>query len=224
MRCHAWIFLFVKVTQPVYAWQTVIVFAYVSGLLAGLSLIVAIGAQNTFLIRQGLTRKFVLPVVLICALGDILLIFAGVAGLGAVVESLPWLLEIIRWLGVAYLTWFAFRSVRAALRNDYLDATGTTTTTLRSTFLTVLGLTFLNPHVYLDTVIFLGALANQFVADRWWFAAGAATGSVLWFFSVGFGARAASKLMSRPVFWKVLDSTIALVMLALAAALATMHF
>lgn len=224
LRCQLRICLAENLTQSVYAWQTGRVFAYISGLLAGLSLIIAIGAQNAFLIRQGLTRKYVLPVVLICAFGDIFLIFAGVAGLGAVINSLPWLLEVIRWLGVAYLLWFAFNSVRAALRNDHLDASGGTTTTLKTTVLTVLGLTFLNPHVYLDTVIFLGSVANQFLAERWWFAAGAATGSVLWFFGVGFGARAASKLMSKPIFWKVLDSIIAAVMLALAAALATMHF
>lgn len=198
--------------------------AYISGLLAGLSLIIAIGAQNAFVIRQGLTKKHVLLVVTICALSDVALIVAGVAGLGAVISSLPWLLEVIRWVGVAYLLWFAVRSVRAAFSNNTLEASGTQSASLKTTVLTVLAMTWLNPHVYLDTVIFLGAIANQFTDARWWFAAGASTGSILWFFSLGFGAVAASKFMSKPAFWKVLDSIIAAIMIALAFALATMSF
>lgn len=198
--------------------------AYVTGLFAGLSLIIAIGAQNAFVIRQGLTKKYVFLVTAICAISDVVLIIAGVAGLGAIIGSLPWLLEFIRWAGVAYLLWFAFKSVRAALKNDALDATGSQSGNLKNTVLTVLAMTWLNPHVYLDTVIFLGAIANQFTDARWWFAAGASTGSILWFFSLGFGAVAASKFMSKPIFWKILDSVIAAVMVALAITLATMSF
>jgi len=201
------------------------VLAYVSGLLAGLSLIIAIGAQNAFVIRQGLTKKFVLLVVLVCAISDVILIVAGVAGLGAVINSQPVALEVIRWAGVAYLLWFAFKSIRSALGSNQLDASGATqSASLKTTVLTVLAMTWLNPHVYLDTVIFLGAVANQFTQDRWWFAAGASTGSILWFFSLGFGAVAASRFMSKPLFWKILDSLIAAVMVTLAITLATMNF
>ena len=198
--------------------------AYFSGLLAGLSLIIAIGAQNAFVIRQGLTKKYVLLVVAICAISDVVLILAGVAGLGAIINAQPVALEVIRWAGVAYLLWFAFKSVRAALGTNRLDATGTPSANLKTTVLTVLAMTWLNPHVYLDTVVFLGAVANQFTQDRWWFAAGASTGSILWFFSLGFGAVAASRFMSKPLFWKILDSLIAAVMVTLAITLATMSF
>jgi L-lysine exporter family protein LysE/ArgO len=200
------------------------VLAYFSGLLAGLSLIIAIGAQNAFVIRQGLTKKYVLIVVAICAISDVVLILAGVAGLGAIINAQPVALEVIRWAGVAYLLWFAFKSVRAALGTNRLDATGTPSANLKTTVLTVLAMTWLNPHVYLDTVVFLGAVANQFTQDRWWFAAGASTGSILWFFSLGFGAVAASRFMSKPLFWKILDSLIAAVMVTLAITLATMSF
>lgn len=196
--------------------------AYFSGLLAGLSLIIAIGAQNAFVIRQGLTKKYVLLVVVICAVSDVLLILAGVAGLGALIGSLPALLEFIRWAGVAYLLWFAFKSVRAAMKSEQLDTSATQSGTLRQTVLTVLAMTWLNPHVYLDTVIFLGAIANQFTEEKWSFAAGASTGSILWFVSLGFGAVAASRFMSKPIFWKILDSLIAAIMVGLAIALATM--
>ena len=200
------------------------VLAYVTGLLAGLSLIIAIGAQNAYVIRQGLTKKYVLLVVLVCAISDVILIVAGVAGLGAIINAQPVALEVIRWAGVAYLLWFAFKSIRAALGTNKLDATGTQSASLKTTVLTVLAMTWLNPHVYLDTVIFLGAVANQFTQDRWWFAAGASTGSILWFFSLGFGAVAASRFMSKPLFWKILDSLIAAVMATLAITLATMNF
>jgi L-lysine exporter family protein LysE/ArgO len=200
------------------------VLAYVTGLLAGLSLIIAIGAQNAYVIRQGLTKKYVLLVVLVCAISDVILIVAGVAGLGAIINAQPVALEVIRWAGVAYLLWFAFKSIRAALGTNKLDATGTQSASLKTTVLTVLAMTWLNPHVYLDTVIFLGAVANQFTHDRWWFAAGASTGSILWFFSLGFGAVAASRFMSKPLFWKILDSLIAAVMVTLAITLATMSF
>lgn len=198
--------------------------AYLTGMLTGWSLIVAIGAQNAFVIRQGLTRKYVLPVVTICAIADAALIAAGVAGLGAVIKGLPWMLEFIRWFGVAYLLWFAYKSVRSALKNDALDTSGTQSGSLKSVILTVLAMTLLNPHVYLDTVIFVGSIANQFGDARWNFAYGAMTASVVWFFGLGYGARAASRFMAKPIFWKVLDSVIAVVMVTLAATLAFFKF
>lgn len=194
--------------------------AYFSGLLAGWSLIIAIGAQNAFVIRQGLTKKHVLVTVLICVFGDVFLIAAGVAGLGAIIQSLPWLLQFVRYAGCAYLLWFAFKSARAAFGNQHLDAQAGTSAPLKSVVLAALGITFLNPHVYLDTVIFLGAIANQFAGEHWTFAFGAMTGSMVWFFALGFGAAALSRFMSKPIFWRVIDSVIAAVMTVLAVALA----
>lgn len=193
---------------------------YLTGLLTGWSLIVAIGAQNAFVIRQGLTKKYVLPVVAICAIADALLIALGVAGLGAVISGLPWMLEAIRWFGVAYLSWFGIKSIRSAMKSESMDARGDASGSLKSAILTVLAMTFLNPHVYLDTVIFVGSIANQFGDQNWVFAFGAMTASILWFFGLGYGSRAASKLMSKPIFWRVLDSLIAVVMFSIALFLA----
>ncbi len=194
------------------------------GLLTGLSLIIAIGAQNAFVIRQGLSRSHVLLVVLICATSDALLIFLGTGGLGTVIQSKPDLLEFIRWFGVLYLTWFGAKSVRSVLSHQSLEVGEGTTSSKKAVILSVLGFTFLNPHVYLDTVILLGSIANQFEEDRWYFALGASLGSVLWFSAIGFGAKAASRFMSRPVFWKILDSLIAIVMFSIAIFLALYDF
>lgn len=198
--------------------------ALAPGLLTGLSLIIAIGAQNAFVIRQGLSRSHVLLVVLICATSDALLIFLGTGGLGTVIQSKPDLLEFIRWFGVLYLTWFGAKSVRSVLSHQSLEVGEGTTSSKKAVILSVLGFTFLNPHVYLDTVILLGSIANQFEEDRWYFALGASLGSVLWFSAIGFGAKAASRFMSRPVFWKILDSLIAIVMFSVAIFLALYDF
>lgn len=198
--------------------------AFLPGLLTGLSLIIAIGAQNAFVIRQGLTRQHVFLVVAICAVSDAWLIFLGVGGLGALIQGLPWLLEIIRWFGVAYLAWFGIKSFRSAFKNQTLDATGAQSGSAKKAVAAVLGFTFLNPHVYLDTVILLGSIGNQFGDDKWWYASGAALGSVLWFSSIGFGAKAASRFMSKPIFWKVLDLIIAAVMFSIAILLAFYKF
>jgi L-lysine exporter family protein LysE/ArgO len=200
------------------------VIAFLPGLLTGLSLIIAIGAQNAFVIRQGLTKRHVLLVVAICAISDALLILLGVAGLGALISGLPWLLEIIRWFGVAYLTWFGIRSIRSAFKTQTLDASGVQSGSAKTVVLSVLGFTFLNPHVYLDTVILLGSISNQFGQDKWWFALGAVVASFLWFSSIGFGAKAASRFMAKPVFWKVLDLVIAAVMFGIAILLAFYTF
>lgn len=198
--------------------------ALLPGFLTGLSLIIAIGAQNAFVIKQGLLRQHVLLIVLICAISDAVLIFLGTGGLGALVQSNQGLLEVIRWFGVAYLTWFGIKSVKSAFTNQSLEASKSPTVSALKVATTVLALTWLNPHVYLDTVILLGSVANQFDADRWYFAIGASVASVLWFSAIGFGARAASKYMSRPIFWKILDSLIAIVMFSIAITLAFFNF
>jgi L-lysine exporter family protein LysE/ArgO len=200
------------------------VIALIPGFLTGLSLIIAIGAQNAFVIKQGLLRQHVLLIVLICATSDAILIFLGTGGLGALVQSNQGLLEVVRWFGVAYLTWFGIKSVRSAFSNQSLSASESPTVSAVKVATTALALTWLNPHVYLDTVILLGSVANQFEADRWYFAIGASVASVFWFTTIGFGARAASKYMSRPIFWKILDSLIAIVMFSIAITLAFFNF
>ena len=198
--------------------------AIIPGFLAGLSLIIAIGAQNAFVIRQGLTKKFVLLTVLICAFSDALLIALGASGLGALIKANKNILEFVRWFGVAYLLWFALKSARSAFKKEVLNSAGEASADKKSVILTVLGLTFLNPHVYLDTVILLGSISNQFGSDKWFFVMGAIIASFLWFTSIGFGAKSASRFMSRPIFWKILDSLIAAIMLSIAVFLAFYEF
>lgn len=191
--------------------------ALLPGLVTGLSLIVPIGAQNAFVLRQGLTRAHIGVVVSICIVGDIALIAAGVAGVGAVVASNPVLLTVLRVGGAAYLIWFGIRSLLAARTAHGLQAGPTPGR--GSVALTALALTFLNPHVYLDTVLLLGNLANQHGDDRWWFALGAALGSVCWFTGLGFGARAASRWIGRPPVRRVLDVLVGMVMIGIAVLL-----
>lgn len=199
-------------------------FALIPGFLTGLSLIIAIGAQNAFVIRQGLLRQHVLLIVAICAISDAALIFLGTGGLGTLIQSKPSLLEFIRWFGVIYLSWFGIKSLRSAFKNQSLDAGEGSAITKSKIIGTCLALTFLNPHVYLDTVILLGSIANQFEDDRWFFALGGAIASATWFSTIGFGARAASRFMSKPIFWKILDSIISLIMFTIAITLAFYKF
>lgn len=199
-------------------------FAIIPGLLAGFSLIIAIGAQNAFVIRQGLTKKFVLLTVLICAFSDAILISLGASGLGALIKSNAKVLEVVRWFGVIYLLWFAFKSVKSVFNKEVLNSAGDASADRKSVILTALALTFLNPHVYLDTVILLGSISNQFGTDKWFFVLGATLASFLWFAVIGFGAKSASRFMSLPIFWKVLDSIIAAIMLSIAAFLAFYNF
>ncbi|WP_205472827.1 LysE/ArgO family amino acid transporter [Nocardioides sp. SYSU D00038] len=192
-----------------------------TGLVTGLSLIVAIGAQNAFVLRQGLAREHLLPVVAICALSDLMLILAGVAGIGTLVERAGWVIDAVRWFGVAFLTWYGVASLLRARRASSLDAAGPEPLSRRSAVLRVTALTWLNPHVYLDTVLLLGSIATTHgPSGRWWFAAGASLGSLLWFAGLGWGARLASPLLRRRRAWQVLDVLIGLTMLAIAAMLA----
>jgi len=198
--------------------------ALISGFLASLSLIIAIGAQNAYVIRQGLLRSHVTLVVLFCSLADAFFIILGVGGLGSFVQSQPKALEYIRWFGVAYLTWFGVKSVRAALSTQSFTVATSERQSSGKVLLSLITFTFLNPHVYLDTVILLGSIANQFTDQRWYFALGASTASVTWFTTIGYGARAASKFMTKPIFWKVLDSVIAVIMFTIAITLALYKF
>ncbi len=190
--------------------------AALAGLLTGLSLIVAIGAQNAYVLRLGLARERVAVAVGICIAGDVLLIAAGVAGLGVLVQAHGDVLTAITLLGAAYLAWFAVRSFQRARRPEALTPAERAPGPARTVALTVLALTFLNPHVYLDTVLLLGTIGASFGDQRWWFALGASAASAVWFTGLGFGARLLTPLMARPATWRVLDAAIGVVMLALA--------
>ena len=194
--------------------------AALSGLGLGLSLIVAIGAQNAFVLRQGLLRSHVGPVVAVCVVSDVVLIAAGVAGAGAVVQGRPALLDAVRVAGAVFLAAYGLLAARRALRPQAMGArAGVAAASAAATVTTALGLTWLNPHVYLDTVVLLGSIAQSHPGRQWWFAAGAAAGSAAWFTALGYGAALLRPLFARPAAWRVLDAVIALVMLALAASL-----
>ena len=189
-----------------------------AGLTTGLALIVAIGAQNAFVLRQGVRREHVRVVVALCLASDAVLILGGTAGIGALVARFPQALEVLRWGGAAYLAWWAVRSFASAARPAALVAGAPRSR--GSVVATTLALTWLNPHVYLDTVVLLGSLANQHGPDaRWVFAAGAVAGSAVWFAALGYGARALSGVLDSPRTWRVLDLLIGVVMLALAVGL-----
>jgi len=197
--------------------------AALAGFLTGLSLIVAIGAQNAYVLPLGLSRTYVGLAVFICAISDVVLIFAGVAGVGRIVRSFPTLLEVFRWIGVAYLIGYALFSFWRARKSESLKPSDARHVSARKVAVATLAFTFLNPHVYLDTVLLLGSIGNQYDGHRWFFALGASLGSILWFSSLGFGARAASGLMARSITWRILDIGIGVVMLVVALNIATMH-
>lgn len=209
-----------------------------AGLGLGLSLIIAIGAQNVFVLRQGIRREHVLAVVVICAASDALLIIAGVAGLGALIAAAPWLVPVARWAGAAFLIVYAVLAARRAWRGGghliatesedaVADAAGPASasritagsTRLIPVILTALALTWLNPHVYLDTVLMLGSIAATYGAERWLFAAGAIAASVLWFTALGFGARYLGRWLRTERSWRIVDALIAVVMVVIAVGL-----
>ena len=190
---------------------------------AGLSLIVAIGAQNAFVLRQGIRREHVGAVALLCSLADALLIGAGVLGIGTIVERAPVVLDVVRWAGAAFLLGYAALALRRAAHPGVLHAGDRRAPRvgLRPVLTTAAALTFLNPHVYLDTVLLLGSIANQHGDDgRWVFALGAVLGSFAWFFGLAYGARRLAPLFARPAAWRVLDALIAVVMALIALSLA----
>ena len=181
----------------------------------GLSLIVAIGAQNAFILRQGILRQHVGPLVAICVAADAALIGLGIVAIGTVRNVWPGAVAATAWVGGAFLVAYGLFAARRALRPSHLDPRHEAAGSLRTAVLTCLGLTFLNPHVYLDTVLLLGAVGNGYGAARWYFGLGAATASVLWFSGLGFGARLLDGVFARPRSWRVLDIVIAVTMTTL---------
>lgn len=202
----------------------VILSATVAGFLSGAALIIAIGSQNAFVLRQGIRREHVLPIVIVCALSDAILIALGVAGIGTLVTAAPVVLEIVRWLGALFLVGYAIFAARRAMRPTSLVVGTSDASSLWAAVLTVIALTWLNPHVYLDTVLLLGSLSTAHGdGGRWWFAAGAIIASITWFTALGFGARLLRGLFERPVAWRILDLFIAVIMIVLAVRLVLPH-
>lgn len=200
--------------------MTPLLTAALAGLGFGLSLIVAIGAQNAYVLRQGLRKEHVFVIVAICALSDAALIAVGVAGLGAIIQQLEWLLLLIEVIGGVFLCTYGVMAAKRAWKPEVLNTdTGGKAVSLKVAAGTALALTYLNPHVYLDTVLLLGSVAGTYEANRWWFAAGAMLGSVIWFSTLGFGARLLDPVFKKPTAWRVLDAIIAVVMFTLGASL-----
>ena len=200
--------------------MTPLLTAALAGLGFGLSLIVAIGAQNAFVLRQGLRKEHIFVIVAICAVSDALLIALGVAGLGAIIQQLEWLLLLIELVGGLFLCTYGVMAAKRAWKPEVLNTdTGGKAVSLKVAAGTALALTYLNPHVYLDTVLLLGSIAGTYEANRWWFAAGAMLGSVIWFSTLGFGARLLDPVFKKPSAWRVLDAIIAVVMFSLGMSL-----
>jgi len=218
-----------------------------AGLGLGFSLIIAIGAQNLFVLRQGLRREHVFVVAAICAVSDAALIALGVSGIGLVLQAVPWLVEVVRWAGAIFLVTYGVLAARRAWQpsgkalapagaptgaspgadvgSSTHDAPLVTATRTRwvPVVLACLALTWLNPHVYLDTVFLLGSVANTHGDARWLFAAGAMAASVVWFFGLAFGARYLGRWLAKPRAWRILDAVIAVVMIALGVSLVLPH-
>jgi L-lysine exporter family protein LysE/ArgO len=190
-----------------------------SGFLTTMALIAAIGAQNAFVLRQGIRGEHVLPVVAVCTVSDLVLVAVGIAGFGAIVTAHPDVVTVVRWAGAAFLLGYGALAARRALRPSSLTPAEEAPARLTGVLATCLALTFLNPHVYLDTVVLLGALANEHRDSRWLFGAGAVTASAVWFTSLGFGARRLRGLFASPRTWRALDGAIAVMMIGLGVAL-----
>lgn len=192
-----------------------------AGFLTGLSLIVAIGAQNAFVLRLAVARRHVLPVIVVCALSDAVLIAAGIAGIATVLDRAPGVLELIRWGGVIFLVTYGLLAARRALRPSALSAAPGGAITIGAAVATCLALTWLNPHVYLDTVLMLGSVANTHGdPGRWWFGVGAVAASLVWFGALGYGARYLRPWFARPGSWRILDGAVAVLMVSLGVGLA----
>ena len=196
---------------------------FFTGLLLGGSLIIAIGAQNAYVLKQGLLRSHVFIICLICALSDALLISIGTTGIGKIIEDHPEWLKAITWFGAVYLFIFGILSFRSALSNQTLHAATTNTTQKTQVIIsTVLALTFLNPHVYLDTVLLIGSIASPYAnVERLYFTLGAISASFIWFFFLGYGARFLIPLFNKPVAWKILNTLIGIIMWWIAYSLIT---
>ena len=197
----------------------------VSGFLLGASLIIAIGSQNAYVLKLGIIGRHVFIVVMICALSDAVLIVAGVGGFGTFVQSSPGLITAITFMGAGFLLVYGSMAFNRAFQRQSLQADIPVPESLLKTVLTILGLTFLNPHVYLDTIVLLGGLSARYEGEaRLAYAAGAISASFVWFFVLGYGARLLAPVFARPASWRVLEFSIGVVMWSLAVRLVYSHF
>ncbi|WP_370500370.1 L-lysine exporter [Mycolicibacterium sp. jd] len=190
-----------------------------SGFATTIALIAAIGAQNAFVLRQGIRGEHVLPVVAVCTVSDLVLISAGIAGFGALIAAHPDIVTVTKFGGAAFLVGYGLLAARRALKPGVLTPADAAPARLTAVLATCLAMTFLNPHVYLDTVILLGALANEHQDSKWLFGVGAVAASALWFTGLGFGAKRLRHLFASPKTWRLLDGVIATTMLALGISL-----
>ncbi|MEL7459467.1 MAG: LysE/ArgO family amino acid transporter [Pseudomonadota bacterium] len=196
---------------------------FASGYLLGFSLILAIGAQNAFVLRQGLRRAHVFWICLFCAVSDVILIMAGVAGMGVITQEVPILGQAFLWGGVAFLIGYGLLALRSAWRGGAaMDLEGETVQSLHAALIACFAFTWLNPHLYLD-IVMIGSLAATRDAARWVYGAGVATASVMFFFILGYGARLLAPVFARPAAWRVLDGVVGLTMLVIAANLVRGH-
>ncbi|PSV44612.1 MULTISPECIES: LysE/ArgO family amino acid transporter [unclassified Photobacterium] len=194
---------------------------FLAGFSLGLSLILAIGSQNAFVLKQGLKNQYVFIICIVCALSDALLISFGVAGFGVIVSKYPDIETVARYGGAIFLTVYGLLSFKSALMTDHaLLIDQRTSGSLLKTILTCLAFTWLNPHVYLDTVVLLGSISTQYQPYEWQFALGAITASFVFFFSLGYGSRLLAPLFQQPKAWKVLEILVGVIMLSIAASLA----
>lgn len=194
-----------------------LVSAAAAGFVTGAGLIIAIGAQNAFVLRQGLQRSHVGLVVTVCALSDALLILLGVAGIGVLIQQWPVLLQALRFGGAAFLAWYGLQAAQRAWQGSAVLAAGQNdTTSWQQVLLTCLAFTWLNPHVYLDTMVLIGSLSTRYPGTaQWAFGLGACAASMAWFSALGFGARLLQPVFNRPRAWQILDGCIAVIMLLL---------
>lgn len=195
--------------------------AFTTGFVLSATLIIAIGAQNAFVLRQGIRKEHVAPIVVFCALADLLLIGAGVAGLAGILGDSPLLVALLTIAGSAFLVWYGVRALSRALAPQSLRAAaGSEPLSLGKALAQAAGFTLLNPHVYLDTVLLMGSIGTRQPPElRVWFVGGAACASGAWFTTLGFGARLLAPVFARPVAWRVLDTLVGLTMLTLAVML-----
>jgi len=191
----------------------------VLGFIASFTLIAAIGAQNAFVLRQGIRREHVLPVVALCTVSDMALIAAGIAGVGGLISAHPSALNVAKFGGAVFLVGYGLLAARRAFRPSTLTPADAAPARLIEVLVTCAALTFLNPHVYLDTVVLLGTLANEHRDGRWQFGVGAVTASAVWFVSLGLGARRLAGLFATPLTWRILDGLIAVMMIGLGVTL-----
>ena len=195
------------------------------GLATGGSLIIAIGAQNAFVLSQGLRKQYNNLVAITCCTVDMLLIIAGIAGMGALIANSPYLMLAAALLGGGFLTVYGVIALKSAISPKVLRAQHSSLNSRKAAVLTTLAISLLNPHVYLDTVILIGSIGGQYPAsEKWWFAAGASLASAIWFFSLSWGATKLAPYFEKPITWRVLDSVICLIMFSIALSLFSMAY